>query len=554
VLYDVSARNSRNAGGLSAPSASAALDDRDLSLSGSNVATISPRMVNETRAQITRSRLDAPPADAVGPSVTIAGVAAFGTMSVSPVARRNTLLEVVDSVSFQAGDHAFRAGANLLYNREDIEFPRAFRGAYTFASLENFLRGVYNNGGFTQTFGDAAVSLDNPNAGLFAQDEWKMHRSFTLNLGVRYDLQFLPTIATDVSNIAPRAGLAWSAGDRTVVRAGAGMYFDRVPLRPLANALLSANNTTDLAQVRQVIVGLSPGQAGAPVFPHILAAPVPLVTLVNLTTMDRHLQNAVSRQASAEIEHQFGSRTTVTATYRYLRAAHLLLQINQNVPTCVPSGGNNGCRPNPAYANNNQYSSEGRATTHALDLAVIGRPARWGSYRVSYTLAKAMNNVGEAFFSSPIDPGDLSKDWGRSDSDQRHRAVAAGSLNLPFAVQASAILQVYSALPLNVTSGATTVQGTAGRPLVNGQFISRNAGTGGDFVSLGARVSRLFRVRRVQVEASLEAFNLTNRRNVVARNGTFGTGSYPTSPSAAFNQVTAVGDPRSLQLGIRARF
>ena len=37
-----------------------------------------------------------------------------------------------------------------------------------------------------------------------------------------------------------------------------------------------------------------------------------------------------------------------------------------------------------------------------------------------------MNNVGEAFFSSPIDPFDLSKDWGRSDDDQRHRLVVNG--------------------------------------------------------------------------------------------------------------------------------
>ena len=39
-----------------------------------------------------------------------------------------------------------------------------------------------------------------------------------------------------------------------------------------------------------------------------------------------------------------------------------------------------------------------------------------------------MNNVGEAFFSSPIDPIDISKDWGRSDNDQRHRLVINGAV------------------------------------------------------------------------------------------------------------------------------
>ena len=55
------------------------------------------------------------------------------------------------------------------------------------------------------------------------------------------------------------------------MRGSAGLFFDRVPLRALANALLSAGNTTDLANLRQTDISLSPGQAGAPVFPNILA-------------------------------------------------------------------------------------------------------------------------------------------------------------------------------------------------------------------------------------------------------------------------------------------
>ena len=68
------------------------------------------------------------------------------------------------------------------------------------------------------------------------------------------------------------------------------------------------------------------------------------------------------------------------------------------------------------------------------------------------------------------------------------------------------MLQYYSALPFNITSGVTTVQGTAGRPIVNGAFIERNAGMGSDFFSLNARLSRTFRVsERVQLEAIARA-------------------------------------------------
>ena len=119
----------------------------------------------------------------------------------------------------------------------------------------------------------------------------------------------------------------------------------------------------------------------------------------------------------------------MSAGYLYLKGSDLIIAINQNVPTCVAAGTNNGCRPNPAYANNSQYSSEARSSYHGLHLSFLQRPARWGHYRVSYTLSKARNNVGEFFFSSPIDPFDLEKDWGRSDDDQRHRLVVHAAVN-----------------------------------------------------------------------------------------------------------------------------
>jgi hypothetical protein len=192
---------------------------------------------------------------------------------------------------------------------------------------------------------------------------------------------------------------------------------------------------------------------------------------------------------------------------------------------------------------------------------------QWGHFRVSYTLSTSRNNLGEFFFSSPIDPLDLSKDWGRSDDDQRHRLLINGAVQTSMApattaweylvngFQVSGMVQAYSALPFNITSGVTTIQGTAGRPIVNGQFIERNAGEGSDFLSLGLRVSRTFHLTdRIGFEALAEAFNVTNRVNVVTRNTNFGAGSYPDNPSPTFGQPTAVGEPRSFQLGGRLRF
>jgi hypothetical protein len=133
--------------------------------------------------------------------------------------------------------------------------------------------------------------------------------------------------------------------------------------------------------------------------------------------------------------------------------------------------------------------------------------------------------------------------------------------------QASTMVQYYSSLPFNIVSGINSLQGTGGRPFADGSastanfdvrqvdFIPRNAGTGSDFFTLGLRVSRAFRLAGgSRIEALVEAFNLTDRVNPITRNTTFGAGSYPSTPVSSFNTVTAVGDPRTLQIGVRFIF
>ena len=301
-LYDVTSSNSRGAGALNAPSASAGLDNQDQTLAFSNTLTLSPSTVNETRAQFAHGDLLAPPTDPIGPAVSIAGVASFGTSSGSPTGRLNKMYQVVNNLSHQARAHALRVGVDFLYNDDTITYPRSIRGAYTFSTLANFLAGTYNNAGFTQTFGETTVLQSNANIGLYAQDEWRATTSLTLNLGLRYDLQFLETIDTDTNNVSPRLGFAWTpfASQNTIIRGAAGLFYDRVPLRAVANALLSAGNTNDLANLRQIGVSLSPTQAGAPVFPNVLPGVVPTVTLVNLTTMQADMRSVYSQQASVE--------------------------------------------------------------------------------------------------------------------------------------------------------------------------------------------------------------------------------------------------------------
>ena len=482
AFYDVSSSNARGVGTLNAPSGSTGLDNVDQSIAVSNVLTLSSNTVNETRVQVSQGDLEAYSTDLIGPQVTITGVATFGTFGSSPTRRQNTLFQAVNNLSHRAGAHALRAGVDFLYNDDTITFLRSFRGAYTFSSLANFLTGNYN--GYAQTFGNPVVTQKNPNVGIYAQDEWRAGSRLTLNAGLRYDLQFLESINTDTNNVSPRFGFAWAptASQDFLVRGGVGVFFDRVPLRATANALFSAGNTTDLTQLRQPQVsGILPSQAGAPVFPNMLPDRLASTALVSIQTMDRNLQNAYSKQANVEIERALGGSRVLTVGYQYLRGEKLLMSINQNVPTCVAAGTNNGCRPISTYANNNDYRGVGESNYHGLHVTFLQRPSTWSSVRVTYTLSKSMNDLGEAFFSAPTDPTNIMKDWGRSDNDQRHRLVISGSVNSPttpattmwerlsHGFQASSMLQVLLGAAVQHRLGREQPAGHR-RPAVRGRL------------------------------------------------------------------------------------
>ncbi|MEI9978596.1 MAG: TonB-dependent receptor [Edaphobacter sp.] len=595
-FYKLSSTNARGVGGLNEASNGTSVYDTDHTVAASNIATLSPSTFNETRAQFSYDDLNAPPNDQIGPAVTVSGVAIFGRSTSSPTARLNYLGEIVDNLVVQRGAHTFKTGVDFLYNNDTITYPQSLRGSYSFACIfdnsseapagytgsfcaNSLYSGKYNSQGYTQNFGNDTIQQNNPNLGFYAQDEWKVAPALTLNLGVRYDLEWLQTINTDTNNVSPRIGIAWSPfGNRgTVVRASYGLFYDRVPLRPLANALLSANNTTDPAQARFFSYSFSPTDPNAPVFPAVATTPA-VGAKPNYSTMQRNIQSPYSQQASLEVEQQLTQTSTLGISYQHIRGLHLISSINTNINL-------DGSRPDPTRGNIKPYSSAFDSYYDGLAVSYLQRPVPWGSVRLSYTWSKVIDDVGEFFFSSPINNFDLRVDRSRSDDDQRHRVVFNAIVNSPTSEvhnfadhlthgwKLSGILQYYSRLPFNITTGANTKQATSQRPCapgfslgangglnpcteaLRGAVIGRNAGIGFDFFGLNARLSRTFTLtERVKLEGIAESFNALNHRNDMIPNATWGTQPYPATPNSTFGQATAVGDPRNVQLAARITF
>ncbi|HYG11549.1 MAG TPA: carboxypeptidase regulatory-like domain-containing protein [Pyrinomonadaceae bacterium] len=559
-LYRINSANARSVGGLNAVSRGSALDNQDHNVALGHVATLSANALNEARFQFTRSRLDAPANDETAPSVNIAGVASFGTATFSPLARALDVFEATDAFTIQRGAHTLKTGGQFLLNRVSVLFPGALGGVYTFSSLANFQAGRYIT--YQQAFGAPSQFQSNPNFGLFVQDEWRASEGLTINAGFRYDAQFLPSpIETDANNIAPRLGLAYAPGDRrTVVRASFGLYFDRLPLRATSNALQRDG-------VKYRVAVLSFGQAGAPSFPNTLDA-FPAGLLTAITTIDPEIESSYSQQASLQLERELSRNTSVAVGYLHLRGRHLILSRNVNVPTltaaeAIARGDANLGRPDPRFANVSRFESSGESAYDALTVWLNRRPARGVSFRLSYTLSKAIDTAGNFFFSTPQDNFNLRDERGLSDNDQRHRLALSGSLEVPPTAngasrlrraargfQLSYIFTYASALPFNIQTGTDRNNDTNANDRPSG--VGRNTGRGFDFASLDLRLARRFKLtERVRLEALAEAFNVFNRANLQLPNNIFGTGQ---TPRAGFGTPNAAADPRQLQFGLRLNF
>ena len=546
-FYDVGSDNARNAGGLNATSRGTALDNRDATIAVNWMVTRGSGALNELRGQATRSDLTAPPNDTVGPAVTINGVASFGTSTTSPTARTLSLFELSDSYTSQRGDHLLKAGGSWLYERLNIDFPGALQGVYTFQSLPAFELGRYLN--FQQAFGAASQFQTNANVSLFAQDEWRPVNGLTVNLGVRYDLQmFEDLVNTDTNNVSPRLGIAFAPGSgTTVLRGSAGLYYDRIPLRALSNALQRDG-------VHYQVALLTFGEPGAPAFPSVLNR-FPSGILTNITSIDPDIQNGVGRQANIAIEHRFGNRMSASAGYLHLTGRQIIMSRNVNVPTltaaqAAAAGVANLGRPDSRYGNNAQFQAIGQSRSDGLTLSAQFRATAKGSLRASYTLSKALDDAGNAFFSSPQDNANVHDDWGRSDNDQRHRLVVSGDLEVGRLFTLAGLLAYASAPPFNVQTGTDRNNDTNANDRPFGE--PRNSGVGFDSATIDLRISHRFALGGSHVvEAIADVFNLTNRSNFLIPNNIRGTGPVP---SAAFGRPTAAGDPRQVQLGVRWSF
>jgi outer membrane receptor protein involved in Fe transport len=241
-----------------------------------------PSWLNEARLSFARLKVFDTPADALQtnapgdpfrsglPFFTVTNFSVITDSPTLPQLQRDNIWQLSDGFSFTRGRHTWKAGIQWLHYEVNYLQSNLPRGSYTFTGA--FTQNLANPGATGDAFADFLLGLpqdtsrtvgfaqsylrQNTYAGYF-QDDWRVARNLTLNLGVRYeyfapftdargqmlnlDYSALPAAPSlthvssatqpDRNNFAPRAGLAWTPpatlwpGRKMVVRAGYGVYF-----------------------------------------------------------------------------------------------------------------------------------------------------------------------------------------------------------------------------------------------------------------------------------------------------------------------------------------
>jgi outer membrane receptor protein involved in Fe transport len=438
------------------------------------------------------------------------GVTGLGSAAPGPWQFSQSRFNVSDDFYWTLGAHSLKFGGGATKVHSDVFSPIPGHGSFTFSSLTLFLQGVPLQYSGTQRGGrDATRNFREWLYDLYAQDDWQLSGTLTLNLGLRYSPTNNGTEANDklhriidppvstgfeavphiydhnpsLANLDPRIGVAWDprADHRTSIRGGFGVYHAIIGPRDYAATYYNSPPFVTAVELN-------------PVFPFPLSAVAPaLPTQTFAMDVKNDLHTPYVQQWNVNLQQQLPRNTVVTAAYVGSRSRDQVQQIQLNPPTPIstPNGLQfatlqtvNGRltvvdnpRINPAYDNLSSARTIGWANYHALQLGLNRRFANNWSGQVSYTYSKC-RDIGSGSFlvdggttlSNPFNPDD---DEGACSYDLRHNLTLNGLYILPFkgnplveGWQLSGVLLMHSGNPFTVTTGIAnnTFRGSAPRP------------------------------------------------------------------------------------------
>lgn len=492
--------------------------------------------------------------DSNAPSVNITRVANFGSGRLQ-LEMFTRPWHVIYTSTISKSNHALKAGVDGMFvDFAYLRYAGASTGTYNFASLQAYQQGRYTT--YTQTFGETRIDRYHSYVSGFVQDSWTPTDRLTLNLGVRYDIEWLSEFQgirfgdQDTNNFAPRIALSYdlTGKGKTIAKFSNGIYYDRIFQNPITPTFFEHR---DVGQ--QVAATWNFGQPGAPVFPQTfpnqLPANAPLgVRNVHIEPEDFDVPAAY--QAVASLDHAFRDDFAVGVSVLYSRAWDKELLFDRNL--AFDEGRQQFTRPDPNFRAIRQYSYEARAEYTGLVLEARKRLSNRLFFSSNATIARAFDQ-GDNFNTQIDDVRFPDAEYGPQVDTPRFRLTANGSYDISRFVSVSAIFRARTGFAYDARVGSTLDPNNDGNFNDRVPGFSRNQFRMPGTHSLDMRVTwnlPFGSARRLQV--TVEAFNVYNRENVRTVENQWGPN--PSTPNPAFGQPLSYFNPREVQLGLRFAF
>lgn len=318
---------------------------------------ISAKAVAETRFQFSRL---APAVVATGgenPAVVLIGIndplklvtgtLVAGTSTSGATDRSEDRFQFQEVFSYVRGDHSLKFGGDIQRIKSTFIDLQDASGTWDFDSAGDFLASTPSR--FRQNFLTTSTQR-NTYIGVFAQNEWHIKPNFTMGYGLRYENE---SIVHDVNNFGPRAAIAYDPfkTGKTVIRAGAGIFYNRALLRTIDDFTLGAQQRFfDTNTLVDPVNGklMTAAQRGAFIaanlrFPQTLSTDSALVTQFGALNsgfsrrLDPTLKIPESYQTNIGLERQIGKKLVFEANYTWNRGLDLWREFNVNAPR-LPNG------------------------------------------------------------------------------------------------------------------------------------------------------------------------------------------------------------------------
>jgi hypothetical protein len=605
---------------------------RDFAILGTWTRTFSPTLVNQVLVQVVpRNVANNLPNPFTGVNFSLGnlnigglgGTSSFGSPSLVPYVAHQQRYQFEDDITWNHGAHTFKLGASYRPANYHVEDDLWFNNQFDFrdgviplislapAAVQGHLVGfnlahglpatgpLSTNLSAPQSFGfgipvDVLAGFNNPKwqgwghyFGSYAQDSWKLNSRFTLNAGVRFDVDGEPSPLGTSFYASPRLGFAWDPwGDhKTVVRAGAGIYYAPIDvLIPSYGSLLDGSGR----YINEVLSVLSPtnntvaklwglGVAkGELPFGHLTAADFAAVG-INTTSpgatvgysVNPNYKNPYTFQSSLSVARELAKNMSLELGYLMYHGVHLQMpletayqQINPGnplcpTPACTDITGGPLYSPTTGQLQHTSYESIGSSVYHAFTASLTKRYSSGLQFQANYTWSKAIDNVIDfASFQNWFRPSRLDLFRAVSVFDIPHTFVANAVYTTPFKtsdgnflfkaladISVAPVVTIRSGLPFSIRTPSLNNK-------LNGQTLDNNFATpfgatrdslrGASYASTDLRITKSIFVNRdrgVRVIFIAEGTNIFNRINFNKVSDQFDIGGFSSAVPLANGQT-----------------